>query len=45
MTTTVSGLRGKPITYALKSPKVVEMGRQHYGCDSLDFVELEDEGG
>lgn len=29
----------------LKTPKVVEWGRKHFGCDTLAGVELEDDGG
>eukprot|EP00802_Teleaulax_amphioxeia_P007078 Tamp_07084.p1 GENE.Tamp_07084~~Tamp_07084.p1 ORF type:complete len:618 (+),score=81.29 Tamp_07084:601-2454(+) len=30
---------------AVKSPKVVEVARKHFACDTLDGVELEDDGG
>lgn len=30
---------------ALSTPKVMEMGRLHFGCDSIKGVELENDGG
>ncbi|CCW71253.1 unnamed protein product [Phytomonas sp. Hart1] len=38
------GIRGKPLSYVLKSPKVVEVARAHYGCNTMQYMELEDMG-
>ncbi|CCW71255.1 unnamed protein product [Phytomonas sp. Hart1] len=38
-------VRGKPPSYVLKSPKVVEVARAHYGCSTMQYMELEDDGG
>ncbi|CCW69205.1 unnamed protein product [Phytomonas sp. Hart1] len=43
MVDTVS-VRNKPASYVLKSPKVVEVARAHYGCSTMQHVELEDIG-
>ncbi|CCW69204.1 unnamed protein product [Phytomonas sp. Hart1] len=43
MVDTVS-VRNKPASYVLKSPKVVEVARAHYGCSTMKFMELEDTG-
>jgi len=29
----------------MKTPKVLEVGRAHFGCDAMTSVLLEDEGG
>ncbi|CCW72155.1 unnamed protein product [Phytomonas sp. Hart1] len=44
MIDTVS-VRNKPPSYVLSSPKVVEAARAHYGCPTMQYVELEDMGG
>ncbi|CCW72232.1 unnamed protein product [Phytomonas sp. Hart1] len=44
MTIDVS-VRGKNKSSVLKSPKVVEVAREHYGCSTMQYVELEDMGG
>ncbi|CCW72276.1 unnamed protein product [Phytomonas sp. Hart1] len=38
-------VRNKPASYVLSSPKVVEVARAHYGCSTMQHVELEDIGG
>ncbi|CCW72275.1 unnamed protein product [Phytomonas sp. Hart1] len=38
-------VRNKPASNVLKSPKVVEVARAHYGCSTMQHVELEDMGG
>ncbi|CCW71652.1 unnamed protein product [Phytomonas sp. Hart1] len=38
-------VRNKPPSYVLSSPKVVEVARAHYGCSTMQYVELEDTGG
>ncbi|CCW72240.1 unnamed protein product [Phytomonas sp. Hart1] len=38
-------VRGKKKSSVLKSPKVVEVARAHYGCSTMQYVELEDAGG
>ncbi|CCW69206.1 unnamed protein product [Phytomonas sp. Hart1] len=43
MINTVS-VRNKPASYVLKSPKVVEVARAHYGCSTMQYVELDDLG-
>jgi len=37
-------INGK-IVYKIKTPKVVETARKYFNCDTLDGVELEDQGG
>ncbi|CCW72273.1 unnamed protein product [Phytomonas sp. Hart1] len=44
MLDTVS-VRNKPASYVLKSPKVVEVARAHYGCSTMKYVELENMNG
>ncbi|CCW69198.1 unnamed protein product [Phytomonas sp. Hart1] len=44
MLDTVS-VRNKPASYVLKSPKVVEVARAHYGCSTMQHVELENTDG
>ncbi|CCW69087.1 unnamed protein product [Phytomonas sp. Hart1] len=43
MVDTVS-VRNKPPSIVLSSPKVVEVARAHYGCSTMQFMELEDMG-
>ncbi|CCW72274.1 unnamed protein product [Phytomonas sp. Hart1] len=38
-------VRNKEQSYVLKSPKVVEVARAHYGCSTMRYVELDDMGG
>ncbi|CCW71256.1 unnamed protein product [Phytomonas sp. Hart1] len=44
MVDTVS-VRGKPPGYVLSSPRVLEVARAHYGCSTMQYMELEDDGG
>ncbi|CCW72151.1 unnamed protein product [Phytomonas sp. Hart1] len=44
MVDTVS-VRNKPASVVMSSPKVVEAARAHYGCSTMQYVELEDVGG
>ncbi|CCW69207.1 unnamed protein product [Phytomonas sp. Hart1] len=44
MLDTVS-IRNKPPSNVLKSPKVVEVAKVHYGCSTMQYVELEDMDG
>ncbi|CCW72228.1 unnamed protein product [Phytomonas sp. Hart1] len=44
MIDTVS-VRNKPPSIVMSSPKVVEVARAHYGCSTMQYVELEDMGG
>ncbi len=50
------GLKGKGLvevnhpvsnkkSFAIASPKVVEMARKHFGCSTLEHIFLENEGG
>nr|Q06031.2 RecName: Full=Leishmanolysin homolog; AltName: Full=Cell surface protease; AltName: Full=Major surface glycoprotein; AltName: Full=Protein gp63; Flags: Precursor [Crithidia fasciculata] len=42
----VTGVRGNPDTVpVINSPTVVAKAREHYGCDDVTYVELEDAGG
>nr|CCC95375.1 Major Surface Protease [Trypanosoma congolense IL3000] len=39
-----NNIRGKPKTYVVTSPNVVNVARKYHNCDSITGVELEDEG-
>ncbi|CCW72211.1 unnamed protein product [Phytomonas sp. Hart1] len=41
----IVSVRNKPPSYVLSSPKVVEVARAHYGCSTMQYMELEDSGG
>ncbi|GET94019.1 GP63, leishmanolysin [Leishmania tarentolae] len=42
----ISNVRGKPGSVpVINSSTVVAKARQHYGCDTLEYLELEDQGG
>lgn len=42
----VSGIRGKThSTNCIASPAALDAARAHYGCSSMQYVELEDQGG
>ncbi|KEG07012.1 surface protease GP63 [Trypanosoma grayi] len=44
MITNVSGIRGKNNTFVVSSERTRAKAREHYGCNTLAGMELEDEG-